>query len=453
MERSPSSTQSGPKVSQIANIFQRNPIEISPEKSHFHHQPPIHHVHSQNQKTTVTVVRTESHSTRFNNARALFEKLGESHSSLSIKMSRSGSREDNLDGGGGEYQLGMSPPKIRAPFPSGINTKPQNGIASKITNISRLKTRTETDTPSLDNKPEKPERKFNSRELIEKQKKWQSHFTKTKPNRSHSDPNRCDIIRTVPGTTLIPGSSINNNQNQQQQQQQPSNNVNNNKSFDYEERESDEEAVIREEEKPPNPPIRHSIHPPEVKPRSCANITSPVTSPPLPPIPPVKPKLPIRSPEKLPIRSPEKVPILHEKHPIRSPERINRMSDPPPPVPQSPSKVTAAIYKSVEELPPRRKSIDFVEDQPPHNGLDQKRPSIDMVMSTTSSSPAPSASSGPSSPAHTEDEKQENESTEKLENFGMEEENAEAEAEEKSEEVVVIPDDQQIVEQEGEFGE
>uniref|UniRef100_T1H1T0 Uncharacterized protein n=1 Tax=Megaselia scalaris TaxID=36166 RepID=T1H1T0_MEGSC len=133
MERSPSSTQSGPKVSQIANIFQRNPIEISPEKSHFHHQTqPIHHVHSQNQKTTVTVVRTESHSTRFNNARALFEKLGESHSSLSLKMSRSGSREDNLDSGGigaGDYQLGMSPPKIRTPFPSGINTKPQNGIA------------------------------------------------------------------------------------------------------------------------------------------------------------------------------------------------------------------------------------------------------------------------------------------------------------------------------------
>lgn len=435
MDRSSSSAQSGPKVSQIANIFQRNPIEISPERSHFHHhQPPVHHVHSQNQKTTVTVVRTESHSTRFNNARALFEKLGESNSLLSLKMSRSGSREDNLDsGGGGEYQLGMSPPKIRTPFPSGINTKPQNGIASKITNISRLKSRIETDGPALDNKPEKPERKFNSRELIEKQKKWQSHFTKTKPNRSHSDPNRCDIIRTVPGTALIPGSSINNNQNQQ-----TTSNVNNNKSFEYDEQESEEELdPEEEEEKPPNPPIRHSIHPPEVKPRSCAKITSPVTSPPLPPIPPAKPKLPIRSPEK-----------------------INRMSDPPPPVPQSPSKVTAAIYKSVEDLPPRRKSIEFVEETPPpHNGFDQKRPSIDMVMSTTSSSPAPSASSGPSSPAHTEDEKQENESTEKLDNVGVEvevEPDVEVEEvhEDKEEVIVVVPDgQQQIVEQEDEFGE
>lgn len=429
MDRSSGSAQSGPKVSQIANIFQRNPIEISPEKSHFHHhQPPVHQVHTQNQKTTVTVVRTESHSTRFNNARALFEKLGESNSFLSLKMSRSGSREDNLDsGGGGEYQLGMSPPKIRTPFPSGINTKPQNGIASQITNISRLKSRIETDSPPLDNKPEKPERKFNSRELIEKQKKWQSHFTKTKPNRPHSDPNRCDIIRTVPGTALIPGSSFNNNQNPQ-----TSGNLNNNKSFEYDEQESEEEIEPEEEEKPPNPPIRHSIHPPEVKPRSCAKITSPVTSPPLPPIPPAKPKLPIRSPEK-----------------------INRMSDPPPPIPQSPSKVTAAIYKSVEDLPPRRKSIDFVEE-PSHNGLDQKRPSIDMVMSTTSSSPAPSASSGPSSPAHTEDEKQENESTEKLDNFGMEEVEEPEIVEEVhvEQEEVVVPDDQhQIVEQEDEFGE
>lgn len=431
MDRSSSSAQSGPKVSQIANIFQRNPIEISPEKSHFHHQQqPIHHVHSQNQKTTVTVVRTESHSTRFNNARALFEKLGESGSSLSLKMSRSGSREDNLDsgGGGGDYQLGMSPPKIRTPFPSGINTKPQNGIASKITNISRLKSRIETDSPPLDNKPEKPERKFNSRELIEKQKKWQSHFTKTKPNRPHSDPNRCDIIRTVPGTALIPGSSINNNQNQQTS----NNSNNNNKSFEYDEQDSEEEepeSVM--EEKPPNPPVRHSIHPPEVKPRSCANITSPVTSPPLPPIPPAKPKLPLRSPEK-----------------------VNRMSDPPPPIPQSPSKVTAAIFKSVEDLPPRRKSIDFVEEPPCHNGLDQKRPSIDMVMSTTSSSPAPSASSGPSSPAHTEDEKQENESTEKLDNVGIEEEEEQHQSQpQPEEEPDEVPDDDEIVEQEDKFGE
>ena len=53
--------------------------------------------------------------------------------------------------------------------------------------------------------------------------------------------------------------------------------------------------------------------------------------------------------------------------------------------------------------------------------LDCKRPSIDrdpMQFSpanavSSSPSPAPSASSGPSSPVHTEDEKQENESTEK----------------------------------------
>lgn len=39
-------------------------------------------------------------------------------------------------------------------------------------------------------KPEKPERRLNSKELIEKQKNWTSHFSKTRPSRYNSDPNR-----------------------------------------------------------------------------------------------------------------------------------------------------------------------------------------------------------------------------------------------------------------------
>ena len=43
-------------------------------------------------------------------------------------------------------------------------------------------------------KPEKPERKFNSRELIEKQKNWTSHFSKSRPSpRFSSDPNRSEV--------------------------------------------------------------------------------------------------------------------------------------------------------------------------------------------------------------------------------------------------------------------
>lgn len=70
----------GPKVSQIANIFQRPTVTKDPDIM----------VVKQNSSPTldkklpvkaetpnqVTVVRTESHLARFNNARALFEKLG-----------------------------------------------------------------------------------------------------------------------------------------------------------------------------------------------------------------------------------------------------------------------------------------------------------------------------------------------------------------------------------------
>ena len=70
----------GTKVSAIANIFQSKPqIESFINKpktllndglkdsSNSTREPPLQ----------ITVVRTESHVARFNNARALFEKLGE----------------------------------------------------------------------------------------------------------------------------------------------------------------------------------------------------------------------------------------------------------------------------------------------------------------------------------------------------------------------------------------
>lgn len=44
-------------------------------------------------------------------------------------------------------------------------------------------------------KPEKPERRLNSKELIEKQKNWTSHFSKARPSRYNSDPNR-SIVQT-----------------------------------------------------------------------------------------------------------------------------------------------------------------------------------------------------------------------------------------------------------------
>lgn len=70
----------GPKVSKIANIFQRPSVAKDPDiivvkqnaSPTLDKKLPIK-VETPNQ---VTVVRTESHLARFNNARALFEKLG-----------------------------------------------------------------------------------------------------------------------------------------------------------------------------------------------------------------------------------------------------------------------------------------------------------------------------------------------------------------------------------------
>ncbi|EDW33189.1 GL24605 [Drosophila persimilis] len=422
------------KVSQIANIFQRKPIEIQPVE----------------QLTAVAAAHAAasagggapSHSARFNNARALFEKLGvESNSNVSSRLLRSGSREDNLCDGSDRSSSrssdrSQSPPKRRTPFPSGVSlihnnnnasVAAQNGSREQRLSNSKFIVEPSSQTPprrcSGADKPEKPERKFNSRELIEKQKKWTSHFTKTKTTRTHSDLNRCDIIRTVPGTGLIMDSG--------------------------------EKATAKPAMEPPNaspnPPMRHAPNqtPPEIKPRS-GKIGSPVKSPPLPPIPAVKPK--------------NVSPVKFNPDRVRSSPTKSAVEPSPPPPPAKSAAVTAAMQRSLLQeqqqqntqaapIPPekpRKKSIDLIEDQTPNLSTNcstsssctsptssasnsayimqaAKRGSLDAAAtghgnglsgstnSAASCSPVASASSGPSSPVHTEDEKQENESTEKSE--------------------------------------
>lgn len=65
----------------------------------------------------------------------------------------------------------------------------------------------ENDRPE---RPEKPERRPNSKELIEKQRNWTSHFSKARPNRYNSDPNRSLVQTSL------------NSQNVQSQAQQSS---------------------------------------------------------------------------------------------------------------------------------------------------------------------------------------------------------------------------------------
>lgn len=374
MEKTCSS--SGPKVSQIATLFQKKPTEMTQEsvqkesqqQQHHHHH---HHHNQQLQQTNPAVVRTESHAARFNNARALFEKLGvDNHprpAAFTVKMmANSTSREDIVD-----VDLPPSPKRKSLP-PAEKNIT--NGLTQKesgklLHNLSRNK----NEKPE---KPEKPERKFNSKELIEKQKNWTSHFTtnKTRSTRFNSDPNRCDIIRTVPGTALISAGEI-----------------------VHKEKDSRIGYNTRSPlDSPPSPPVRQPPPPPpEIKPRNIKTniVTSPVKLPPV--LPPNKPQNLIRtSPTKCPdgLRSPTKTSAYI------TPSYLSKDED--------------------DELPelPRKKSLD---ENKFDNRCTEKETLITSPGHGISSSPSPaqSASSGPSSPIHTEDEKQENEATEKDDRF------------------------------------
>ncbi|BET02951.1 SAM [Nesidiocoris tenuis] len=116
---------------------------------------------------TVTVVRTESHLARFNNARALFEKLGSLSDDPPPKPKKLTLSDPNHHTHHApRIETSQVPHVLRQVNGSGphVLNRPAvlNGVGEKPT------------------KPDKPERKLNSRELIEKQKNWTSHFSKSR---------------------------------------------------------------------------------------------------------------------------------------------------------------------------------------------------------------------------------------------------------------------------------
>lgn len=166
---------SGSKVSKIANIFQGMPSREEEEM----------------RGADVTVVRTESHLARFNNARALFEKLGEENRGFRIEKSPSAaasfagtrgpapvapSRSRSSSAGS------VSPPRrivtpTPHPPPAAVNgDRIANGAAQPPPKPLK---------PSVLPKPEKPDRRFN-KELIEKQRNWTAHF-KSRAARNESE--------------------------------------------------------------------------------------------------------------------------------------------------------------------------------------------------------------------------------------------------------------------------
>lgn len=211
----------GSKVSEIANIFQsKEPNNQKDELfTPFKKLHKVHHTSTEkiDESPAVTIMRTESHVTRFNNARAMFEKLGEetkkeriiplqsTKSASSILESRSRSSSANSETRDTKSHDGSRSPspgdrknldKYSTSVPVLNNVEKSNGIKGNgiaktngVGNIE-IKSTEERIKPQLMKKPEKPERKFNSKELIERQRNWTSHFSKTRTNRYSSDPNK-----------------------------------------------------------------------------------------------------------------------------------------------------------------------------------------------------------------------------------------------------------------------
>ncbi|KAK7865837.1 hypothetical protein R5R35_001290 [Gryllus longicercus] len=290
----------GSKVSQIANIFQSmvpaketealsSSVTIKSKPVKGSGDGPADRDASP--PSQITVVRTESHVARFNNARALFEKLGADKSTpsgppptvqriptssqppsirsdtsptsatspLRNRISRSPSQERPLSD--------IIPISVSCPPPSvtgyrktekasegpskcirnGLQTnglsddsKSVQGVSSSYESSSRVPyvkggkvrenvcvngsgskeelndgggsdresvakeghfSQSSSPEPRKPGKPEKPERKFNSRELIEKQKNWTSHFSKSRTSRHSSEPNRSEVKASLAGSS------------------------------------------------------------------------------------------------------------------------------------------------------------------------------------------------------------------------------------------------------------
>ncbi|XP_039755374.1 uncharacterized protein LOC120630274 isoform X3 [Pararge aegeria] len=162
----------GTKVSKIANIFQGMPSRDDEDM----------------RGSDVTVVRTESHLARFNNARALFEKLGEENRSFRIEKSPSAAASF----AGTRGVLPVIPARSRSSSAGSVSPTRNNATAAcpmapavngdRLSNGAMQQPPPKPAKPSVLPKPEKPDRRFN-KELIEKQRNWTAHFNKSRPSK------------------------------------------------------------------------------------------------------------------------------------------------------------------------------------------------------------------------------------------------------------------------------
>lgn len=476
MDRQVSPTSGGHKVAQIANRFQGSNSNSSNNSSGDDatpkRQPPPHPPapaldnasspllssgSSPKEAVSTPVVRTESHAARFNNARALFEKLGVESRLVSRPVAAAAAAAGLINGKMSKDTVTMgevsSPDKMMTNGGGSVAPLLRNGSTSTATNGNgrmAVDSNVSGTSPAVNvapvvvpgkifnvsrpkpEKPEKPERKFNSRELIEKQKNWTSHFSKARTSpKFNSDPNRCDIIRTVPGTglhTKPPAINNNNNNNNSDTVQVPvvspkvqvqvvsstppavPHRQHVSQSFDSAVSHNNNNIISRKDDDddiPPCPPIRQNSIP-EIKPRSINNNKPPV----------IVGAVAANGNNSSPVK------IMVKRSPEASPEKMKGEYNNNNSWTGGDDQQThlGMMARKDEDVPEkiRKKSFDLIEENN-SAGLGRSRsqslekenvisPGIGL---SSSSSPMASISSEPTSPIHTEDEKQENEANEK----------------------------------------
>lgn len=170
MEECKKRVQGGTKVSKIANIFQGMPSRDEDDM----------------RGSDVTVVRTESHLSRFNTARALFEKLGEENKGFH-RIEKSPSAAASFAG----TRTPQQPTARSRSSSAGSVSPPRRPVVVSAVNGDRFangaaQPPAKPVKPNVLPKPEKPDRRLN-KELIEKQRNWTAHFNKPRAPRQDHD--------------------------------------------------------------------------------------------------------------------------------------------------------------------------------------------------------------------------------------------------------------------------
>ncbi|XP_059488614.1 titin isoform X4 [Neocloeon triangulifer] len=192
--KSSASVRSGPKVAQIATIFQ----SMSPSKEVA--DPSIPPVVSPRTTSLESSGGSSTHSQssqRFNVARALFERLGEQDSKPIVPPNKA-------------EKLAVNTQLRGQPRPTNGHHYPEQPVREEKPMPPPHRVMPTSAPPPKPPKPEKPERKFSSKELIEKQRNWTAHFKNkgSSPRASFDRPHqgiRVPVLPTLGGTFPLEG--------------------------------------------------------------------------------------------------------------------------------------------------------------------------------------------------------------------------------------------------------